>query len=438
MTTTKMAFKYRVYPTRSQERYIDECIHSCWWFYRYILHQYEDDYKQAKINYQKEVLSYYDLNIAYHPLWFRIEPGKVKIPKEFYPLGAPIRHQGVGILSTYKFLQKARMERPHLKNIPAVTMQEVLERVAHAFDKFWKEGSGYPNYPKERNYKSVTWTSGIEMFPNNLLKISKLPGLLKIVYHRPIKGKIKRANISKDILGRYYVSLMCEFSEEKENVVKEHIVGIDMNIKAIDESSRSFITLSTGEKIDIPRWYTQYEEKLANVQRKIAKTELGSKEWRKYNRWIKHIYDDIQNKKDYWLHNITHRLSSEFDYVVIEDMNLTGFHKKRGKPEEATDMELAGDRGQRKAWTETPFGEFKRQLGYKMGARLIAVNPAYTSQTCNTCGKRKEDLTLSDREWECPSCGKVLDRDINAAKNIRDAGLVFINKSIKKQEEKKG
>ena len=439
MTTIKMAFKYRAYPTRSQERYIDECIRSCWWFYRYVLHQYEDDYKQAKANYQKEVLSYYDLNVAYHPFWFRREPGKVKIPKEFYPLGAPIRHQGVGILSTYKFLQKARAERPHLQNIPAVVMQEVLERVAHAFDKFWKEGGGHPNYPKERNYQSVTWTSGIELFSEeNLLKLSKLPGLLKIVYHRPIKGKIKRANISKDILGRYYVSLMCEFNEDGVNTVKESIIGIDMNIKAIDESSRSFITLSTGEKIDIPRWYTQYEEKLANVQRKIAKTELGSKEWRKYNRWIKHIYDDIQNKKDYWLHNITHRLSSEFEYVVIEDMNLTVFRKKRGKPEEATDMELAVDRGQRKAWTETPFGEFKRQLGYKMGARLIVVNPAYTSQTCNFCGNKKSDLTLSDREWKCKYCGTVLDRDINAAKNIRDAGLVFINKSIKKQEEKKG
>jgi putative transposase len=465
-----MAFKYRAYPTRPQERYINECIHSCWWFYRYVLHQYEDDYRQAKQNYQNEVLSYYDGNVTYHPFWFQRKSGKVKIPKEFYPLGAPIRHQGSKLVvrydengtksliplsyfkdskrnlspllsneeiidtSTYKFLQKARTERPHLQDIPAVVMQEVLERVAHAFDKFWKEGGGYPNYPKERNYSSVTWTSGIEIFPEEqLLKVSKIPGLLKIVYHRPIKGKIKRANISKDILGRYYVSLMCEFDDNKEVIAKEHIVGIDMNIKAIDIASRLFITLSNGEKVDIPRWNTQYEEKLARIQRKIAKTELGSKEWRKYNRHIKHIYDDIQNKKDYWLHNLTRDLANKYEYVAIEDMDLTTFHKKRGNPEEATNMELAGDRGQRKAWTETPFGEFKRQLQYKLGEKLIKVNPAYTSQDCNCCGERNTKLTRSDRVWKCPSCGEVLDRDINAAKNIRDIGII----EIKNQQEKK-
>ena len=440
-----MAFRYRAYPDRKQERYIDECIHSCWWFYRYVLHQYEDDYRQAKQNYQREVLSYYDGNAAYHPFWFQRGMGKVKIPKEFYPLGAPIRHQGKGNLSTYKFLQKARIERPYLRNVPAIVMQEVLERVAHAFDKFWKEGGGYPNYPKEKNYRSATWTSGISLlYPNEeekegFIKLSdKFPGMLKIVYHRPIKGKIKRANISRDILGQWYISLMCEFeSDDGVAINKESVVGIDMNIKAIDETSRSFIALSTGEKVDIPRWYTQYEEKLAIVQRKIAKVESDSKEWRKYNRWLKHIYEDIQNKKDYWLHNLTRELANKYEYIIIEDLPLTGFHKKRGKPEEATNMQLAADRGRRKAWTETPFGEFKQQLGYKCENKLITVNPAYTSQKCNACGKINSGLTLSDREWKCPSCGKVLDRDINAAKNIRDAGLVFIKDSIKRQEEKK-
>jgi putative transposase len=438
MTTVKMAFKYRAYPSKSQQKFLDECIHSCWWFYRYVLHNYEDDYKSAKKNYQEQVLSYYDLNIAYHPNWFRREPGKVKIPKEFYPLGAPIRHQGKGELSTYKLLQRARADRIHLQNVPAIVMQEVLERVAHAFDKFWKEGGGYPNYPKERNYSSVTWTGtgNVKLYKDEqLLKLSGFPGLLKIVYHRPAQGTIKRANVSMDSLGRYYVSLMCEFeSVEKPN--GEDIVGIDMNIKAIDETSRSFIALSNGEKVDIPRWYTQSQEQLAKIQRKIAKVQIGSERWRKYNRHLKHLYEDVDNKKKEWLHQLTHRLSSEFGYVVIEDLTLTGFHKKKKRSEEVDNMVLAADRGVRKAWTETPFGEFVRQLDYKMGNRLVRVNPAYTSKKCNVCGKINGYLTLSDREWVCP-CGAHLDRDINAAINIRNDGIVFINESIKRQEEKK-
>ncbi|MFA5160474.1 MAG: RNA-guided endonuclease TnpB family protein [Candidatus Omnitrophota bacterium] len=474
-TKKKMAFKYRAYPTRSQQTYFDETIHSCWWFYRFVLHHYEDDHKIAKKSYYDEEFSWYE-NRAYHPYWYRdIPKTKIKrilnkktgmyeekivknlprIPNECYILGSPLRHQGTGNTSTYKLLQKIRDFAPqfsrynlprnkftqvnsryNLPNIPAVVMQEVLERVAHAFDKFWKEGGGYPNYPKERNYRSVTWTSGITIYKEEgLIKLSRMPGLLQIVYHTPIKGVIKRANVSKDILGQYYVSLMCEFAEEPEVLSGKGVVGIDMNIKAIDFSTRSFITLSTGEKIDIPRWYTEATEKLTKIQHAISKCSPGSDEWRKHNRHLKHLYENVSNKKKNWLNCLTARLSREFEYVVIEDLDLTTFHKKRKNPEEVPDMQLASERGVRKAWTETPFGEFKRQLGYKMGGRLIAVNPAYTSQTCNKCGYRNTELTLADRAWKCPKCGSELDRDINAAVNIRNAGLAFISSSIKKQEE---
>jgi putative transposase len=431
LTTIKMAFKYRAYPTRPQKRYIDQTIHDCWWFYRYVLHNMEDDYKQAKDNFQKEVVSWYNFGNAYHPNWFVGKTIKPKIPKEFYPLGAPIRHQGVGILSTYKLLQKAKEQRSHLKEMPAIVLQEVLERMSHAFDKFWKEGGGYPNYPKERNYQSITWTSGVEMYEGApLLKLSKFPGPLKFVYHRTIKGKIKRANISKDILGRYFVSLMCEY-EEAPKEISNGSIGIDMNIKALDVQTRSFITMSTGEKVDIPRWFTICEDKLVKIQRKMSKDVPGSPEWRKHNRVLKHIMDDISNKKDNWLHNLTRWITDNVEYAVIEDMNLTDFHNK-GSIDGKDNMELAGERGQRKAWTETPFGEFKQQLTYKMGDRLIKVDPAYTSKTCNHCGSVNMELTLSDRVWKCPSCGEVLDRDINAACNIRDRGLALISKAIKR------
>ena len=425
-----------MYPTTPQSHYIDDTIRACWWFYRYVLHHYEDDYKTAKKNYSDEVLCWYNQNAAYHPNWLKVPLTKLKIPKEFYPLGSPLRHQGFGIFSTYKILQKAREERPYLKNIPAVVMQEVLERVAHAFNKFWKDGSGYPNYPKERNYSSVTWTSGIKLYPeNNLLKLSRIPGLLKLVYHRSIKGTIKRANISRDILGQYYVSLMCEYEEEVPVSAGETIVGVDMNIKAITETTRSFIALSTGEKIDIPRWFTEYEKLLAKFQKALAKTVTGTPEWHKQNRKIKHLYEKIQNKKDNWLHNLTHRLFTEFGYVAIEDLNLTTFHKKRGDPKGIDNMQLAGERGQRKAWTETPFGEFKRQLTYKLGNRLIKVDPAYTSQMCSSCKYLNDGLTLDQREWICPKCGIVHDRDVNAAINIKNLGLAFISNSIKNKEE---
>jgi len=475
------AFKFRVYPNSVQKRFFDESIQACWWFYRYVLHHYEDDYKTAKKNFERDILSHYTSG-NYQVDWEDVDPRlhfarfhfkkrkvvrrdyynknkevrseilKITIPNECYFLGSPLRHQGVGKTSTYKLLQKVRSNTPtfsrynlpnrlsmvnsqvNLSIIPATVMQEVLERVAHAFNKFWKEGGGYPNYPKERDYSSITWTgaSSIELFKKeSLLKLSKLPGLLEISYHRPIQGTIKRANISRDILGQYYVSLMCDFEEIQEKC-GVGVIGIDMNIKQIDKDSRSFIALSDGRKIDIPRWATQFEDELAKKQRAVSKCVLKSEDWVRQDRKVKHLHEKIQNKKNDWLHHITFDLSQKYEYVVIEDMDLTKFHKKRTNPEEIDNMQLAGERGQRKGWTEASHGEFKRQLAYKFGDRLIKINPAYTSKTCNSCGLINNELTLGDRVWKCP-CGAEHDRDINAAINIRNAGLL-----IKNQQEKMG
>ena len=434
--TTKMAFKFRIYPSRPQIQYLNDCIRSCWWFYRYVLHHYEDDYKYAKQEYGKHVLSWYYGNVAYHPYWLQVKITKSKIPKDCYLLGAPIRHQGIGVLSTYKLLQRVRRERPYLMNIPAIVLQEVLERVAHAFDKFWKEGGGYPNYPKEKSYNSVTWTDSdnIKLYTESsaLLRLSKVPGLIKITLHRVPPGKIKRVTISKDILGQFYASIVCEYGKEPEPARENNIIGIDMNIKAIDDDSRSFIAMSDGTKVDIPRWYSLCLKKLAKLQRDVAKCERGTHDWYRANRRVKHLYEDVQNKRNEWLHKLTANLKKTFTHVVIEDMTLTGFHKKKNRSEPVDNMQLAADRGVRKAWTETPFGEFKRLLKYKIGDGLICVDPKYTSKTCNVCGFVNEDLTLSDREWACPKCKTQHDRDVNAAINIRNRGIVFLKGPIKR------
>ena len=307
-------------------------------------------------------------------------------------------------------------------------MQEVLERVNSAFQGFWKNGRGYPAYPKERNYNSVAYTGvgNIQLYEDEgLLKVPGCPGLIQLVYHRPIEGTIKRANISKNILGEYFVSLMCEFEDSAKEQKVSPVIGIDMNIKALDSDTRSFITMSTGEKVDIPRWNAQNGDKRKDLERKISNSPRDSAKRRKYIRNRKHLDEKIGNQKFNWMHTLTARISKEFSVVVIEDLELTEFHEKEECPGEFTNRELAGQRGVRKAWKEAPFGEFRRQLQYKLGNRLIVVPPAYTSMRCSKCGAINRDLTLDDRVWTCPACGTAHDRDINAAINIRDAGIAF-------------
>ena len=429
MSQEMMAFKYRIYPLKYQKRIIDQWIHNCWVFYRYVLHHYQDDYTFARQNFHDKIFSYYCKNVAYHPNWY-IVTEKPKIPKEYFIHGAPLNNRGKSKYASYQLVQKIQAQRSNFKLMPVCILQEVLDRVDFAFKKFWKEGKRYPRYPKEKEYNSITWQGKGSIRLNESeckLWLVKFPGLLKVKYHRPIKGKIKRANISRDILGQYFVSFMCEIEEGSKKITTQKILGIDMNIKQLDDLTRSFITLSSGNHIDIPRWFNIYERKLGKAQKKRSKCKIGSTDWQKYSRHIKHLYDDIQNKRNDWLHNLTYWIASEYDYVAIEDLVLTDFHKKQENWREMPSYQLNINRGLRKAWRETPFGEFKRQLLYKMKDRVIIVDPKNTSKQCNKCHYINESLALSDRKWICPQCGIFHDRDTNAALNIKERALQQIN-----------
>ena len=434
-TKTKMAYKFRVYPSRRQQTILRMWLHDCWWFYRYALHNFEDDYNFAKFSYLE--------NFA----WYGHKTTNLKIPNEYYYLGKPITHQGGGKKTTgistsdYEFVKLARviLKNKHRGNNievdipPAVMLQEVLERVNNARVKFFKGEGGYPKYPKERNYSSMTWTSSDSIILYDEQGKVKLPGIgvLNLVYHRPIRGKIKRVNVSIDILGNWHVSLMCEFEKEINAlpiVPDPKIIGVDMNIRGINNNERYFITLSDGKKINKP--ISNAEQLIAYWNTRLSKYNYNTQEYKLISRKIKHIRERDSNKKEWWLHDITTTLKNNYDYVVIEDMDLRDFHIKRENPSEVSNSVLKGDRTKRKAWTDNSFSEFVRMLSYKMGDHLIKVNPAYTSKTCNKCGNVNNELT-SESSWICPKCGVVHDRDINAAKNILARGVT----EIKEQQE---
>lgn len=525
---TMRAYKYRIYPTKPQKKYIDETIHLCWWFYRYVLHHYQDDRAQGIQNLYKW-LPYCYQSIAYHPNWFdlkpvstvkpvkpekvkkskkkalvpveqklseyetwkrgndslkeqcekmmlhwsfhgKIGPGKVwttcdyKVPQNcyrnetFHPVdvcypmvdGSPgksdknrrgsLRSQGKGDLSTYKLISKARIQRPELNRLPAIVLQEVLERVDSAYQKFFK-GGGYPKFPKDSTYSSITWTQLEQddlIESEGLIKLSKFPKYIKINYHRPVTGKIKRANISRDDLGQYFISLMCNVTTDTIEPRGDRIIGIDFGVgKKEDPELRSFLILSNGIKIDTPMWDARIENGIARVSRKMARHPKGSPTWLKYKRWLNHLYDDRNNQKDYWVHNITSSLAKDYDYIVIEDLDLTKFHEKRKDPVDVSNKKLKAERSLRKAFTEVGLSEVVWQLSYKLPkGHLVKVDPAFTTQACNCCGYVNDPpITLSVRRWVCPHCHEVHDRDVNAARNILKAGLAVINNPIKIQPE---
>lgn len=174
-------------------------------------------------------------------------------------------------------------------------------------------------------------------------------------------------------------------------------VGIDLGIT-------TFATLSTGEKIDNPKHFKQAERRLAIRQRRLSKKEKGSKNREKAKAIVARTHAQVANKRKGFLHQTTTDIAKRFDVAVIEDLNVEGMLKNRHLS---------------KAISGASFSEFRRQLEYKMKDKVFVVDRWFpSSKTCSDCGHKVESLPLSVREWTCPECGSVHDRDVNAAKNL--------------------
>ncbi|HEX2912228.1 MAG TPA: transposase [Chloroflexia bacterium] len=173
-----------------------------------------------------------------------------------------------------------------------------------------------------------------------------------------------------------------------------------------------FATFSTGKAIDNPRFFRKEEKALATAQRKKSKAQPRTKKIRKLARRVARIHERIKWRRNDFCHQHSRRVVRHFDLVAVEDLNVKGMVQNHKLAKSISDA----------AWTA-----FRSMLACKAaeaGKRYIAVNPAFTSQTCNNCGWRPPDkLTLSDRWFSCRNCGLSLDRDHNAALNILSLGL---------------
>ena len=309
-----------------------------------------------------------------------------------------------------KFL---KVQYEWLKEIDKFALDNAVINMDSAYQKFFKEHNGYPKFKSKRNnkksYKTNYTNKNIEVsFEKNKIKLPKLKWV-KTKVHREFTGKIKSATISQVPSGKYFVSILVETEHipMKEN---DNSVGIDLGIKDL-------LITSDGEKFDNIRTTKKYEDKLAKEQRKLSHKVKGSKNWNKQRIKIARIHEKIHNTRIDNLHKISHQLISENQVIVSEDLAVSNMMKNHN---------LA------KAISDCGWYELTRQLTYKAewsGRTYIKIGRYVpSSQTCNVCGfVNKDTKSLSVREWICPVCGTVHDRDINAAINILNEGMKMLN-----------
>jgi len=230
------------------------------------------------------------------------------------------------------------------------------------------------------------------------------------------KSGIKSITIAKNKAGQYYATILIDGDLLRTmNLPTRNSVGIDLGIKTL-------LTLSSGETIDNPRWINSNEKVLKKLHKRLSKKQKGSNNRYKAKLKLAKKHEKIKNKKLDFLHNITTKIVSENQIIVLEDLNVSGMMKNH---------KLA------KAIQELGLFEMRRQIEYKSnwyGRNLIFVSRWYpSSKTCSCCGWVKHNLKLSDREFVCENCGLVIDRDENASLNIENEGMRIYEEQIRQR-----
>lgn len=313
-------------------------------------------------------------------------------------------------------LTRDKKVHPVLESVHSQPLQEVFFRVERSFKNFFDKRARYPKIKSARQYNSLTYTQfglkvnlttgavkkmGAHFTDKGDLALSKI-GNIKIFLHRPIDGIIKQAHIKRKG-DRWFAIFSVEGHVNPAIPSQNNAVGIDVGIN-------KFAVLSNEEEIKNPRFLRKKERSLKRTQRKLSKMKRGSQNWKKQINKLQKLHTKVSNQRKDFLHKQSYHLTNTYDVICVEDLNIRNMVRNKRLSKSISDA----------GW-----GMFRNMLKYKSqkyGATFIAVEPRYTSQDCSGCGTRVKKA-LSTRTHICTKCGTILDRDHNAALNIKKAGL---------------
>jgi len=321
--------------------------------------------------------------------------------------------KSVSHYDTIKLLPGWKKEKPELSQVYSQVLQEVCTRVDLAFSHFLrrvKAGGEKPGYPRFRGYgryDSFTYPqTGFEWCDRGL-KLSKI-GVVKIILHRPIGGKLKTLTIRRDRVGNWSACCACEVASEPLPKT-EKAVGIDVGLE-------SFATFSNGEKVSNPRIIRQGAKALARAQRRLSQAEKGTPERAKRRQVVAHIHQRMANRRKDFAHKLARRLVNEYGLSALEKLNGKNMLPNHHLAESISDA----------AWYQlVQYVTYKAEYA---GRGMVLVDPRNTSKRCSRCGTWVEK-SLAERVHMCPVCGLEIDRDVNAVINILALGLESLGAS---------
>ena len=296
-------------------------------------------------------------------------------------------------------------------------LKQAVNDMLSAYKNFFNQHKGFPKFKsKHDNKQSCRFELGAISRRNDYTTYHLSLANIKNVkfkcnekyaeYLQKHKPNIKQATLSKLPCGEYYLSILVDGDLTHKGLQDtDNAVGIDLGIK-------DFVITSDGEVFNNLHFKKSQSNKIKRLQRQLSRKEKGSNNRNKARIRLAKAYKKINDKKQYYLHQVSNTLINENQVICMEDLNVKGMLRNHKLAESIQEMN---------------FGEFKRMLEYKANwynRKIVYVDRFYpSSKTCHNCGYINKQLKLSDRQWVCPQCGEVIDRDYNAALNILDEGL---------------
>lgn len=300
-----------------------------------------------------------------------------------------------------KQLNTAKREQfPWMLEVTKVAPQQAIKNLGAAFKRFFEGKAKYPRFKKKGIHDSFRAENGPGTFAFDEKRI-KLPvvGWVKMREILRLEGKILSATVSR-VADRWFVSVTVEVAHQVPAGENQAVGGVDLGVKAL-------ATMSDGGAVEGPKALRSNLKKLRRLSRSLSRKVKGSANRRKAKAKIARLHARISNIRKDGLHKLTTELVNRFAVIGIEDLNVKGM-MANGKLSRAV-----ADMG---------FHEFRRQLDYKAamaGTRIVVADRwSPSSKTCSDCGHVVPTLPLSVRDWVCPACGSVHDRDRNAAINL--------------------
>ena len=357
------AFKYRIYPNKEQEILLSKHFGSCRFIYNLALETKTAAYSSARIN-----LSRYELQVQ---------------------------------------MKELKQECEWLKEVNSQALASELMHLDAAYLRFFKGLSSFPRFKNKYDKQSFQCPQSVKL-KDGKLWLPKFKTGINIVLSREFAGELRTVTISKTTTNKYFASILVQDNKPvpKTKKIKESTaIGIDLGIK-------TFAALSDGTQYENPKHLKKALKRLKMLQKRASKKQKGSSNRKKANLKVALAHEKVANQRKDFLHKFSDAITKQFDAICVENLNIKGMVKNRNLAQAVSDVSWSAGLDMLK---------YKSEWRGKTYLEIGRFDPS--SKLHNNCGYLNNELTLADRTWVCPKCGESVNRDINAALNIKQFGL---------------